>query len=162
MTSGRDDQPGPSPDDSRHPVTCAPEPPRAETARRVPRGAPGGADASAFTSRAPRFVRRSGSLRLTWRICVFLVGVAIIAAGIAMLVLPGPGWVAIFLGLAVLGTEFVWAQRALRWSRQQAQRAAGRALDPRTRRRNLAFLATGVALAAGGAAIYVGQSGLPW
>ncbi|KRV50337.1 hypothetical protein AQ490_14645 [Wenjunlia vitaminophila] len=112
-----------------------------------------------FGSRAPMFVKRYRPLHLTWQIGVFLVGVAIIVAGIAMLVLPGPGWVAIFLGLAVLGTEFVWAQRVLRWSKQQAARAASRAMDPRTRRRNLVFLIVGLLLAGGGVAIYLSQYG---
>jgi hypothetical protein len=30
-----------------------------------------------------------------------------------MLVTPGPGWVAIGLGLALLAAEFVWARRLL-------------------------------------------------
>ena len=34
-------------------------------------------------------------------------------AGIAMLALPGPGWLTIAAGLAILATEFVWARRAL-------------------------------------------------
>lgn len=43
---------------------------------------------------------------------VLILGVTIIVVGIILLPLPGPGWVIIFLGLAVLGTEFVFAQRA--------------------------------------------------
>jgi hypothetical protein len=30
-----------------------------------------------------------------------------------MLVLPGPGWAAVILGLVVLATEFAWAERVL-------------------------------------------------
>ncbi|GGO82529.1 TIGR02611 family protein [Wenjunlia tyrosinilytica] len=133
-------------------------------------GAPGHAEDEAaadagervFGSKAPMFIKRSRPLHVTWQVGVFLVGVAIIVAGMAMLVLPGPGWVAIFLGLAVLGTEFVWAQRALRWSKEQATKAAHKALDPRTRRRNLAFLVAGLLLAAGGIAIYIHERGVPW
>ncbi|MFD8591421.1 TIGR02611 family protein [Streptomyces sp. NPDC059637] len=115
-------------------------------------------------SRAPLIVRRYPALHMTWQIGVFLVGVAIIVAGLAMLVLPGPGWVAIFLGLAVLGTEFVWAQRVLRWTKRQAQKAAGKALDPRVRRRNTIVLVVGLVLIAAGVGIYVQQMGLrmPW
>jgi uncharacterized protein (TIGR02611 family) len=47
---------------------------------------------------------------------VLIVGVAIIVAGIGMLVLPGPGWAAIFLGLAVLATEFAFAERVRNWA----------------------------------------------
>jgi uncharacterized protein (TIGR02611 family) len=115
-----------------------------------------------FGSKAPHFIKRSRTLHMTWQVGVLLVGVAIIAAGIAMLVLPGPGWVAIFAGLAVLGTEFAWAQRALIWSKDQAKRAASAALDPKVRRRNAIILAVGVLLIAGGVAIYIQKQGLPW
>jgi uncharacterized protein (TIGR02611 family) len=50
-------------------------------------------------------------LRLTYKIVVTTVGVTVVLAGIAMLVLPGPGWLAIFLGLGILGTEFAVIQR---------------------------------------------------
>jgi uncharacterized protein (TIGR02611 family) len=37
-------------------------------------------------------------------------GFALLGAGILMLVLPGPGWVTIALGLAVLAKEYAWAR----------------------------------------------------
>ena len=40
-----------------------------------------------------------------------MVGFAIVIAGLIMLVIPGPGWAAIFLGFAVLATEFAFAER---------------------------------------------------
>lgn len=46
---------------------------------------------------------------------VFMVGFAVVAAGIAMLVLPGPGWAAIFLGFAILATEFAFAEKVRDW-----------------------------------------------
>jgi len=46
---------------------------------------------------------------------VFIVGSAIIVAGVAMLVLPGPGWAAIFLGFAVMATEFAAAEKVRDW-----------------------------------------------
>lgn len=46
-------------------------------------------------------------------VAVAVVGVTLVLAGIAMLVLPGPGWVAIFAGLAVLAAEFTWAAKLL-------------------------------------------------
>jgi uncharacterized protein (TIGR02611 family) len=49
-------------------------------------------------------------------------------AGLALLVLPGPGWVLIFVGLSVLGTEYVWAQRLLRVAKQQANNAKDKVL----------------------------------
>ncbi|HEV7454940.1 MAG TPA: PGPGW domain-containing protein [Candidatus Saccharimonadales bacterium] len=47
---------------------------------------------------------------------VLIVGFAIIVTGIAMIVLPGPGWAAIFLGFAVLATEFAFAERVRDWA----------------------------------------------
>lgn len=46
---------------------------------------------------------------------VLMVGSAIVIAGIAMLALPGPGWAAIFLGFAVLATEFAFAEKVRDW-----------------------------------------------
>jgi tellurite resistance protein TerC len=42
-----------------------------------------------------------------------VAGFVVLAAGIAMLVLPGPGLVTIGLGLLILSAEFAWAKRAL-------------------------------------------------
>src|SRR4029450_523462 len=44
----------------------------------------------------------------------------LLAAGAAMLVLPGPGIAVILLGLVVLSAEFQWAQRVLTWLRERA------------------------------------------
>lgn len=63
--------------------------------------------------------------RSTKRIVVFVVGVALILVGLAMFVLPGPGIVVVFLGFAVLATEFVWAEVAL----DKAKRTAGQVGD---------------------------------
>lgn len=46
---------------------------------------------------------------------VFMVGFAVVVAGIAMLALPGPGWAAIFLGFAILATEFAFAEKVRDW-----------------------------------------------
>lgn len=43
-------------------------------------------------------------------------------AGLAMLVLPGPGLLVLALGFAVLGTEYAWALSAL----EHTKKAAGR------------------------------------
>ncbi len=53
---------------------------------------------------------------------VLMIGSAIVVAGIAMLVLPGPGWAAIFLGFAFLATEFAVAERVRDWLAIQLKR----------------------------------------
>ena len=45
------------------------------------------------------------------------------AIGVAMIVLPGPAFIVILLGLAVLATEFNWARRWLRKARDLLKRA---------------------------------------
>ncbi len=39
--------------------------------------------------------------------------------GIALLPLPGPGWVIIFVGLGVLASEFEWASRLLDYTKER-------------------------------------------
>lgn len=41
------------------------------------------------------------------------MGMGVLFVGIAMLVLPGPAFVVIPIGLAILATEFAWARRWL-------------------------------------------------
>lgn len=106
-------------------------------------------------------IARYRALHITWRIAILSVGIAIICGGLAMLVLPGPGWAAIFVGLAVLSSEFLWAERLLAWSKRQARQAADRALDPQHRRRNQAVLAVVLAALALGTWWYVATYGWP-
>jgi uncharacterized protein (TIGR02611 family) len=76
----------------------------------------------------------------------------VVVCGVILLPLPGPGWVVIFAGIAVLATEFVWAQLVLHWAKRRVTDAAHRALDPRARRRTVALSVTGAVLAAAAAA----------
>ena len=56
---------------------------------------------------------RDNGLRTAWRVVVGVVGATVLALGLAMLVLPGPGLLVIPIGLAILASEFVWARRWL-------------------------------------------------
>ncbi len=40
-----------------------------------------------------------------------------LAAGVVMIPYPGPGWLVVFAGLAILATEFHWAKRLLGFAR---------------------------------------------
>ena len=51
-----------------------------------------------------------------------VVGFTVLALGVAMLVLPGPGLVVIGVGLVILSAEFVWAKRALDRMKDGARR----------------------------------------
>jgi uncharacterized protein (TIGR02611 family) len=118
----------------------------------------------ALGSRAPEFVKARRLLHVSWQVGIFVVGLAVVAAGALMLVLPGPGWVVIFAGMAIWATEFVWAQLVLRWTKRKVTEAAQRALDPRVRRRNLALTATALVIVAAVVGFYLYRYGLtmPW
>lgn len=45
------------------------------------------------------------------RILIGLVGSVVLLLGIAMIVLPGPAFIVIPAGLAILATQFTWARR---------------------------------------------------
>lgn len=60
------------------------------------------------------------------KILVTVVGGTILVFGLALLVLPGPAFVVIPIGLAVLATEFVWARRWLRRARGMVNRRKAR------------------------------------
>jgi uncharacterized protein (TIGR02611 family) len=68
------------------------------------------------------------------RIAVIVAGTVLLVAGIVLLVLPGPGIPLIVAGLALLGTQFPRARRALEWLRARAKSAVAalRARDQRT------------------------------
>jgi len=53
------------------------------------------------------------NLRSIKKIIVAVIGFTILIIGIFMIVLPGPAFIVIPLGLAILATEFVWAKRWL-------------------------------------------------
>lgn len=62
------------------------------------------------------------------RIGITIAGGVVILVGIALLVLPGPGWLLIFAGLAILSTEYVWAKRLLVTARRKAEEAKDKVL----------------------------------
>ncbi len=55
------------------------------------------------------------------RVTVAIFGGVLTLAGVALLVLPGPGFVLVAAGLAVLATQFAWAQRPLAYAKDKAQ-----------------------------------------
>jgi uncharacterized protein (TIGR02611 family) len=66
-----------------------------------------------------RYLRRTRTTRLIYRFVVGIVGTLVIALGIVLLPLPGPGWLVIFAGLAILASEFTWAERLLDYARDK-------------------------------------------
>ncbi len=65
---------------------------------------------------------------LRW-IAVASVGASLVVIGVVFLVLPGPGVPLIIVGLAVLATEFAWAEATLRHLKKHGGKAADAAKD---------------------------------
>ncbi len=63
-------------------------------------------------------VLRIVSVRQVKRLFVAVVGMTVLLIGIALSVLPGPAFLVIPAGLAILATEFVWARRWLQKARE--------------------------------------------
>lgn len=53
------------------------------------------------------------TLRQARRMIVAVVGTTVLLIGVALIFLPGPAFVVIPVGLAILGLEFAWARRLL-------------------------------------------------
>ena len=60
-----------------------------------------------------RKIRANPHSHRIYRIVVGVVGLVIVGAGLIMVPFPGPGWLVVFLGLAIWASEFEWAQRLL-------------------------------------------------
>ncbi len=53
------------------------------------------------------------TLKKIKRFIIALIGFTVVMIGIALLVLPGPAFIVIPVGLAILATEFAWAKNLL-------------------------------------------------
>jgi tellurite resistance protein TerC len=62
--------------------------------------------------------------RLAKRIAIGVVGGSVLILGIAMIVLPGPAFVVIPVGLGILGIEFAWARSWLKKAKAKAEQVA--------------------------------------
>lgn len=67
------------------------------------------------------------------RIIIFVVGISVVVIGIVLLFLPGPAFIVIPLGLAILATEFAWARRLLKKLKDEGTNLAGAVFGTRTR-----------------------------
>jgi uncharacterized protein (TIGR02611 family) len=92
-------------------------------------------------------------VRSTKRLAILVAGATVMGAGIAMLVLPGPGVLVIIVGLAILASEFAWAERAL----DRAAGAGASAISKvnESRASKLALMASGFGLMLGGGIVLV-------
>ncbi len=103
----------------------------------------------------PKLIERLEARREThrersrlFRIGFGIVGALVLLGGLVMLVTPGPAFVLIPIGLAMLSLEFVWAERLLEKSLEQAQIAQEKAAQTTRAQRILVAVATVLGVAA--------------
>lgn len=63
-------------------------------------------------------VRSTRTGALTLKIVIGVIGAIMVIGGLIMVPFPGPGWLVVFAGLAVLATEFHWAHKLLEFGKQ--------------------------------------------
>lgn len=59
--------------------------------------------------------------RMAKRIAIGIVGGSVLIVGVCMIVLPGPAFVVIPVGLGILGLEFAWARSWLKKAKRKAE-----------------------------------------
>ena len=64
------------------------------------------------------------------KLIIAVIGGTVLLIGIALIVLPGPAFIVIPIGLAILATEFAWARRAVVRARAMVAKARGRQPEP--------------------------------
>ncbi|MBP2364310.1 TIGR02611 family protein [Pseudonocardia parietis] len=57
-----------------------------------------------------------------WRWGIGVLGALVVIVGIVLIPYPGPGWLIVFTGLAVLSSEFEAARRVLHYARRRYDR----------------------------------------
>lgn len=60
-------------------------------------------------------------LQTARKVVIFVVGSTVVLIGVVMVVAPGPAFIVIPAGLAILATEFLWARRLLRKAKATAK-----------------------------------------
>ena len=53
----------------------------------------------------------------TKKVLVGIVGGLVVLTGLILIPYPGPGWLVVFTGLAILSTEFVFASKVLEYTK---------------------------------------------
>jgi uncharacterized protein (TIGR02611 family) len=96
-----------------------------------------------------------------YRIGFTALGILVTLAGLAMLVTPGPAFVVIPIGLAMLAMEFAWAERALEKALVQAEKAQASAKEASTASKVLTAVAVVLVIAAAIAAIFYWDINFP-
>ncbi|MBI5183722.1 MAG: PGPGW domain-containing protein [Nitrospinae bacterium] len=65
------------------------------------------------------------NLKQAKRLIIIVIGFTLLLIGIAMIVLPGPAFIVIPISLAILATEFIWAEILLKKIRSKFTKTGG-------------------------------------
>ncbi|MEU5939902.1 TIGR02611 family protein [Micromonospora sp. NPDC047548] len=66
-------------------------------------------------------IRANPTGRVTLKIFISIAGAIVVTIGLALIPLPGPGWLTVIAGLAIWAVEFHWARRLLAFTRRHVQ-----------------------------------------
>ena len=64
------------------------------------------------------------------KIIIAIIGTTVLVFGIVLIVLPGPAFIVIPIGLAILASEFIWARRLIERGRAFINKLRGRRKEP--------------------------------
>lgn len=87
------------------------------------------ADSLSWTKRLST-IWSTENIKIARRVIVSVVGVTVLLIGVALLVLPGPAFIVIPIGLAILATEYTWARRWLKKVRRMASNVVSSQKSP--------------------------------
>ncbi|MEO3815959.1 TIGR02611 family protein [Plantactinospora sp. B24E8] len=116
------------PEDQRVPRGDRPTSPTGDHPSTV--AAESGAAGGVRTEPAPRWrrirttleiIRANPTGRITLKVAVAVAGAIVVLLGLALIPLPGPGWLIVIGGLGIWAVEFHWAKRLLNFTRRHVQ-----------------------------------------
>ena len=99
--------------------------------------------AEKLARRREQHLTRSKAYRIGFMIAAFLV----IAIGLALVPLPGPGWAIVFVGLGMLALEFEWAENLMQkvLTRLEAAQEAAKNATPAQKALGVVMTVLGIA-----------------
>ena len=64
------------------------------------------------------------------KVLIAIIGTTVLIIGIVLIVLPGPAFIVIPIGLAILASEFIWARRLIEKGRAVINKIRRRGKEP--------------------------------
>lgn len=75
-------------------------------------------DSPSRISRAIAAIRSHRTGSVAFRTAIAIVGALVVALGLVLVPLPGPGWLIVFFGVSIWAVEFVWARNLLQFGKR--------------------------------------------